>query len=121
MTKTEAIKLVNASLGGNLLNERNTLWANLVPYAGTDGWWLNIPLANFRQEQHFLLNSEGGKVFRHLTMKARDILSPATKFRCKDQVADIFISAANPKKLVDVLPGGSKHSFNKYLVREYRF
>jgi hypothetical protein len=43
------------------------------------------------------------------------------KFRCKDQMADIFISAANLKRLVDVLPGGSKHSFGKHMVAEYRF
>lgn len=121
MTKNEAIKCVNEALGSNMLNERNTLWSNVVPYAGDEGWWLNIPLADFKQERHFLISSEKAKMFRHLTIKASEILSPATKFRCKDQVADIFISASSPKRLVDVLPGGTKHSFNKYVVAEYRF
>lgn len=121
MTKTEAIKRVNEALGSTILNERNTQWSAVVPYAGDEGWWLNIPLAGFKQERHFLICSEKAKMFRHLKIKASEILSPATKFRCKDQVADIFISASNPKKLVDVLPGGTKHSFNKYVVAEYRF
>jgi hypothetical protein len=121
MTKNEAIKQVNEALRANLLNDRNTQWSTVVPYAGDEGWWLNIPLSGFRQERHFLIGSEKAKTFRHIVLKANSILSPATKFRCKDQVADIFISAANPKKLVDVLPGGSKFSFNKYVLGEYRF
>lgn len=121
MTKNEAIKQVNQALGARVLNDRNTQWSTVVPYAGDEGWWLNIPLAGFRQERHFLIGSEKAKTFRHITIKANAILSPATKFRCKDQLADIFISAANPKKLVDVLAGGSKFSFNKYVVGEYRF
>lgn len=121
MTKNEAIKRVNEALGANLLNERNTQWSTVVPYAGDEGWWLNIPLSNFKQELHFLIGSEKAKMFRHLTIKRNEILSPATKFRCKNQVADIFISASSPKRLVDVLPGGTKHGFNKYVVAEYRF
>jgi len=121
MTKNEAIKRVNEALGSNALNDRNTQWSNVVPYAGDEGWWLNIPLSNFKQELHFLISSEKAKVFRHLKIKASEILSPATKFRCKDQVADIFISAASPRKLADVLPGGTKHNFSKYVVAEYRF
>lgn len=89
--------------------------------AGAEGWWLNIPLANFKKELHIILNRENTKVFLHLKMRAGEILSPAMKFRCKDQMADIFISAANLKRLVDVLPGGSKHNFSKHLVAEYRF
>jgi hypothetical protein len=121
MNKNEAIRIVNESLRANLLNDRNTQWSTVVPYAGDEGWWLNMPLSSFRQERHFLIGSEKAKTFRHIMIKANAILSPATKFRCKDQVADAFISAANPKKLVDVLPGGSKFSFNKYVLGEYRF
>ena len=121
MTKNEAIKRVNAALGSSVLNERNTHWASVVPYAGDEGWWLNIPLSQFRQEIHILLCSEKAKLFRHLKIKASEILSPAMKFRCKDQVADAFISAANPRKLADILPGGSKHNFSKHVVAEYRF
>ncbi len=121
MTKIEAIQRVNKALGSNILNDRNTQWSTVVPYAGDEGWWLHIPLSGFRQEWHFLICSEKTKSFRHITLKANSILSPATKFRCKDQMADVFISAANPKKLADVLPGGSKFSFSKYVVGEYRF
>lgn len=121
MTKTEAIRRVNESLGSNLLNEGNTLWSNCGRNASEEGWWLNIPLPHFKKEIHIILNRESTKVFLHLKMEASEILSPAMRFRCKDQMADIFISARNLKRLVDVLPGGSKHSFNKNMVAEYRF
>ncbi len=121
MNKLEAIAIANESLQQELLNERNTQFSQLVLYAGDAGWWLNIPLANFRKDAHFLICSEKVKIIRHLNIKANSILSPATKFRVKDGVADVFISAANPKKLVDILQGGSKYSFNKHLVDEHRY
>ncbi len=121
MNKSEAIQIANESLRANLLNDANTQFSNIVRYVADEGWWLNIPLANFRKENHFLICNEKAKTIRHLTIKASTILSPATKFRVKDGVADIFISAANPKKLVDILQGGTKYSFNKHLVDEHRF
>jgi len=42
MTKNEAIKRVNEELHANLLNDKNTQWSTVVPYAGDEGWWLNI-------------------------------------------------------------------------------
>ena len=45
MTKNEAIKRVNEELHANLLNDKNTQWSTVVPYAGDEGWWLNIPLS----------------------------------------------------------------------------
>ena len=121
MTKIEAIKRVNEAQGTKLLNDSNTFWSNCGRNANEEGWWLNIPLSNFKKEIHIVLNRESTKVFLHLKLKASEILSPAMKFRCKDQMADIFISTANLKRLVDVLPGGSKHSFSKHVVAEYRF
>ena len=121
MTKNDATKRVNAALGSSVLNERNTHWASVVPYADDEGWWLNIPLSQFRQEIHILLCSERARMFRHLTIRPSEILSPAMKFRCKDQMADVFISAASTRRLTDVLPGGTKHNFSKHVVAEYRF
>jgi hypothetical protein len=121
MNKSEAIQIANEAMRSQLLNDSNTQFSNVVRYVADEGWWLNIPLANFRKENHFLICSEKAKSIRHLTIKPNNILSPATKFRVKDGVADVFISAANPKKLVDVLQGGSKYSFNKHLVDEYRY
>ena len=121
MTKTEAIKRINEALGSAVLNERNTVWSNSAPHAGDQGWWLNLPLSQFKKEIHILLNHEQAKTFRHLKIKANEILSPAMKFRCKDQVADIFISSINPKKLADVLAGGTKYNFGKHVLAEYRF
>ncbi|MFC0348962.1 hypothetical protein [Undibacterium danionis] len=121
MNKSEAIQIANESLRSAILNESNTQFSQLVRYVSDEGWWLNIPLANFKKECHFLICSEKARVIRHLMIRPNNILSPATKFRVKDGVADVFISAANPKKMVDILQGGSKYSFNKHLVDEHRY
>lgn len=121
MNKIQAIQIVNDSIQSTVLNDSNTQFCTVVRYVNDEGWWLNIPLNLFKKEIHFLLCSEKAKMCRHLTIKANNILSPATKFRVKDGVADIFISAANPKKLVDILQGGTKYSFNKHLIDEHRF
>ncbi|MBC3921052.1 hypothetical protein H8L32_26555 [Undibacterium sp. CY18W] len=121
MNKAEAIQITNDSLQANVLNDGNTQFSQVVRYGNDEGWWLNIPLTNFRKENHFLICSEKAKIIRHLMIKANNILSPATKFRVKDGIADIFISAGNPKRLTDVLQGGSKYSFNKHLVDEHRY
>ena len=121
MNKNDAIKMVNQSGKGHVLTERNTFYAGVVKKETDEGWWLNIPLSSFSKDIHIVLSSEKAKVFHHLLIKGRSLLSPAMKFRCKDQVADIFISAASPKRLVDQVNGGSKHNFSKHTVGEYRF
>ena len=121
MNKNDAIRIVNQAGQGHVLTKRNTFFAAVVAKGGNEGWWLNIPLSAFSKDVHILLSSEKAKLFRHLLIKGRSLLSPAMKFRCKDQVADIFISAASPKRLVDLVDGGSKHNFSKHTVGEYRF
>jgi len=121
MNKEEAINIANESLRSNSLNSSNTQFSQVVRYVDDEGWWLNIPLSSFRKECHFLLCSEKARIFRHLMLKPNAILSPATKFRIKDGIADVFISAANPKRLADKLAGGTKYSFNKHLIDEHRY
>ena len=121
MNKAEAIQIANESMRSTMLNEQNTQFSHVVRYVNDDGWWINIPLANFKKECHFLLCSEKGRIFRHMILKPNAILSPATRFRIKDGIADVFILAANPKRLADSLKGGSKYSFNKHLVDEHRY
>ena len=121
MNKEEAIQLANESLRATILHVGNTQFSQVVRYVNDEGWWMNIPLTNFRRESHFLLCSEKGRIIHHLLLKPNAILSPATRFRVKDGIADIYISAGNPKRLADKLAGGSKYSFNKHLVDEYRY
>jgi hypothetical protein len=121
MDKQTAITIANESLQAEILKPSNTQFSMVVRYGNQEGWWINIPLANFRKENHFLLCSEKARIMRHFCIKANQILSPATKFRVKDGVADLFISNANPKKPVDVLEGGSKYSLTKHFVDEHRF
>ena len=121
MTKEDGIKQVNAAFGSRLLTEQNTFWSNMSRYGTDEGWWVNIPLSQFKKEIHILLNNDKARSFRHLRIKASEILSPAMKFRCKDQLAEAFISAANTRKLADVLDGGTKHNFSKHVIAEYPF
>ena len=121
MNKSLAIELANDALRAQVLTPTNTQFSQVVRYGDLEGWWLNIPLTHFRQANHFLLCSEKARIVRHLLIKPNAILSPATKFRIKDGIADVFISAANPKRLADTLSGGTKYSFNKHLVDEYRY
>ena len=121
MTKDEAIQRVNKAFGSPLLHAQNTIWASTARYGPDEGWWLNIPLLQFKKEIHILLNNEKAKSFKHLRIKASEILSPAMKFRCKDQVAEAFISAANTRKMADILQGGTKHNFSKHVIADYPF
>ena len=121
MNKDDAIHIANESMRSTALNATNTQFSQVVRYVADEGWWLNIPLSNFRKECHFLLCSEKARMVIHLTLKASAILSPATKFRVKDGIADVFISASQPKRLADKLAGGTKYSFNKHRVDEYRY
>ena len=120
MNKNDAIAMVNQSGKGYVLTERNTFFAAVVAKQGQEGWWLNIPLSSFSKDIHIVLSNEKAKQFKHLVIKGRSMLSPALKFRCKDQVADIFISSASAKRLVDEI-GTGKHNFSKHTVGEYRF
>lgn len=120
MNKADAIKRINDRLGKPTLTDKNTHFANVVVYGTDEGWWLKIPFLTFKQELHFVLNNEKTKTFQHLKVNANQILSPGMKFRSTDGAADAFMSASNPKRLVDVLDGGSKYNFTKHLVNEYR-
>ncbi len=119
MTKNEAIKRVNDRLGAVHLTDKNTHFASVVPYGADAGWWLKIPFLSFKQDLHLILNDEKTKSFQHLKIAGGQILSPGTKFRTSDFCADAFMTAGAPKRLVDLLQGGSKYNFTKHLVAHY--
>ena len=121
MTKNDAMKRINDRLGKPALTDKNTHFSSVTNYGTDEGWWLKIPFLTFRQELHFILNNEKTKSFQHLKIGAGQILSPGMKFRSTDGAADAFMSASTPKRLVDLLDGGSKYNFTKHLVSEYRY
>lgn len=121
MTKNEAIKRINDRLGKPTLTDKNTHFSSVVVYGEDEGWWVKIPFLTFKQELHFIFNNEKTKSFQHLMIKGGQILSPAMKFRSTDGAADAFMSASAPKRLIDLLQGGSKYNFTKHLVNEYRY
>jgi hypothetical protein len=121
MTKLEAIKRINERLGKPVLTDENTHFSNVVVYGTDEGWWLKIPFLTFKQELHFIFNNEKTKSFQHVKVNPNQILSPAMKFRSTDGAADAFMSVSSPKRLIDLLPGGTKYNFTKHLVHEYRY
>lgn len=121
MMKNEAIQRINEELQSSVLNDKNTRWVSIVPYGNDAGWWLNIPFSAFRQDLHVILNNDKAREFQYLRIKGNQILSPATKFRSNAGAADIFMSASKPKKLVDLLSGGTKFNLSKYVIREFSF
>ena len=120
MTKNEAIKRVNGALGSPLLNERNTHWASVVPCRRRRLVDSHSLAAVQKGNPHPAVQRKG-QVFPPSENQGQRNPQPGHEFRCKDQVADIFISAASPRKLADILAGGTKHNFSKHIVSEYRF
>ena len=121
MTKNEAMKRINDRLGKPTLTDKNTHFSSVTNYGTDEGWWLKIPFLTFKQELHFILNNEKTKSFQHLKIGANQILSPGMRFRSTGGAADAFMSASAPKRLVDLLDGGSKYNFTKHFINDYRY
>ncbi|GAA4362812.1 HNH endonuclease [Kangiella marina] len=123
MNKNQAIALINKSHEHISLTGKNTHWANLSAYGGKNGWWLNVPFGKFEEDLYFVLNNEqsGQMLFVHIPSGA--ISEPKTKFRNKENTADIFISAANTNKLslsaplVDNQSNSTEHNFSSYHIK----
>jgi len=120
MNKTDAIQRINDRLGKPALTDRNTHFADIGNYGGEAGWWLKIPFLGFKQDLHFVLNNEKGGTFQYLKIDGGKIFSPAKQFRAGDGAAEAFLPSANPRRLADALPGGSKYNFTKHFVADYR-
>jgi len=121
MTKNDAIRTINLRLGTTRLNHQNTHWANVIPYGISEGWWLNIPYHKFAQELHLVLNSAKDHQFTHITVPPGVITSPRTKFRRKDDSADIFMPSAGRDRLIDVQSGSTRHDFSNYESVEFEY
>lgn len=120
MNKTDAIRRINERLGKPALTDKNTHFCEVVPYGADEGWWLKLPFLSFKNELHIVLNNAKTRSFQHLRIDANQILSPAMKFRKGAAAAEAFLSASTPKRLVDLLDGGSKYNFTRYVVNDYR-
>ena len=127
MNKNQAIALIKKSHKQISLTGKNTHWANLSVYGGKDGWWLNVPFGKFSENLYFVLNNEqsGQLFFVHIPSKS--IPDPHSKFRNKENTADIFISAANTDNLsqgdslIDAQSNGTEHDFSSYHVEVIRY
>jgi hypothetical protein len=108
------------ALGKPTLTDKNTHFASVASYGTDEGWWLKIPFLTFKQELHFILNNEDEELPAPEDRRQR-ILSPGMKFRSTGGAADAFMSASAPKRLVDLLDGGSKYNFTKHFINDYRY
>ncbi len=121
MTKSDAIRTINLHLRSARLNRENTHWANVISYGSNEGWWLNIPFRKFSQELHLILNSAADCLLIHVTVPPGAIDSPQTKFRNKDDTADIFLPYTGRDRLIDVQSGSTRHDFSTYRAVEHRY
>lgn len=119
MTKNQAIRQINESVGFNRLNIKNTHWSNVVEYGTDEGWWLNIPFYKFSQGLNLILNNEKQGQFLHVIIPANSIRNPESTFRNKDDTADIFMPIFGQYRLVDTQSGSTRHNFIVYSIKEY--
>ncbi|WP_211665176.1 HNH endonuclease [Leucothrix arctica] len=122
MNKNQAIALVNRKYEQLSLTGNNTHWANLSVYSGKDGWWLNVPFNKFEKDLFFVLNNEQFGQMLFINIPSSSIPDPYSRFRNKEDTADIFISAVNTKNLsntdplIDTQSNGTEHDFSSYHV-----
>lgn len=121
MTKSDAIRILNLQFGSTRLNRENTHWANVISYGSKEGWWLNVPFHKFAQELHLILNSDEQHQFTHIAVPPGAIAAPNSKFRSKDDSADIFMPCAGRDRLVDVQSGSSRHDFSIYKPVDHKY
>lgn len=101
---------------------KNTHWANLSVYGDKDGWWLNVPFNKFEENLFFILNNEHSGQMLFIRIPSNSISNPHSKFRNKENAADIFISAVNTKNLsetdplIDTQSSGTGYDFSSYYV-----
>lgn len=116
MDKNVAMKLLNNKLYPEMLSAQNTHWSNIVNYGSKTGWWLNIPFYKFDNDLFFILNNSLQKYFYCVKLPAKTIASPQTKFRDKNNTADIFMPCAGNYRMIDVQSKSSMFDFNPYQI-----
>lgn len=121
MTKSEAIRQINHSIGSRSLGNHNAHWSNVVEYGAKEGWWLNVPFHKFGQELHLILNNDRERQFLHLRLPANTVTEPTRVFRQKDDTADLFMPISGADRLVDVQSGSGRFDFSGYVVSSYDY
>ncbi|MFV7782772.1 HNH endonuclease [Shewanella marisflavi] len=122
MDKNQAIALINKYHEHNSLTGKNTHWANLSVYGGKKGWWLNVPFCKFEENLYFILNNNQSEQMFFVYIPSGSISEPKTRFRNKENTADIFISAPNTNKLslsdplIDTQSNSTEHNFSSYYI-----
>lgn len=122
MNKNQAIAFINRKHKHISLTGKNTHWANISVYGDKDGWWLNVPFSKFEENLFFILNNElSGQMF-FIRIPSNAIFDPQSKFRNKENTADIFIPAKNTQNLsdtdalIDNQSNGTEYDFSSYHV-----
>lgn len=118
MNKKEAIVLINSITNSNKLNTKNTHWSDIVKYGKDFGWWLNIPFHKFSVGFFMVLNDSENKNLIFLEIPPNQILNPESKFRNKENTADVFISYSDKQDLTDIQSYSTNFQFAEFVVKE---
>ena len=121
MDKKQALILINSKQIGVKLDNTNTHWSNLVRYGNDFGWWLNIPFHKFNDDLFIILNEKEVKKLIFIQIPKHNISNPETKFRNKENTADIYISIQDKNRLTDSQSNSTSFQFAKYVVEEYPY
>lgn len=121
MNKSEAIRILNGKFAPKKLSVQNAHWSNLVNYGSEIGWWLNIPFHKFTKDLYLILNDEPKRCFYCIKLSGGTITAPESKFRNKQDTADIFMASLGLERMVDTQSGSSRFDFNPHQVLEVKY
>ena len=113
MNKGQAIRMVNARLGDEVLTTRNTSFSNVNK--SKDVWWFNIDPDKFRNESHLLLARGRGVIW--LSIEENAIPEPEGVFRIRPDkgTVDLEIATSGSRYMRDVKSGGTGYDFEPHV------
>lgn len=119
MNKNEAIKIINRRIGSNLLNNRNTHFANVN--SAKNVWWFDIPTSKAFSQNiphlHLLVYQPHGDELFHLKVPTGFFIKNRSGFIIREEKETISLELSVDKStfLKDVRPGSKKISFKDFL------
>lgn len=117
ITKGNAIHLINASIGQNVLSNSNTNFANInkaIPI-----WWFDVNQNRFLEDLHLILAKNEGFIW--LKIPKGTVKDPKKIFyiRADNGLVQLKISSERQNYLKDVSSGEGRFNYKEYVVRAF--
>jgi hypothetical protein len=115
--KNEIIDIINFKYDASLIGN-NTNCASIS--SSKKVWWFNVPVSNFIEDVHLLLNTTDRVIW--IVLPKGTINLDFFKIREDNEKVDLEVSADRDfKYLVDVKPGGTEFDFNEFVKETINF